>query len=86
MQELPRDKLNCHRQPIFEKVEFWYCNIVTCVKDLISNPLFDGDKCYKPTKVYWDFEGLVQLVNEAWTGDWMWDVQVSTTPKLTRPA
>jgi hypothetical protein len=65
VRELPRDKLDRRGQPIIEKVEFWYRDIVTCVKDLIGNPLFDGDMCYKPTKVYRDFEGLVRLVDEA---------------------
>jgi hypothetical protein len=78
VRELHGDKLDRHGQPVVEEVEFWYRDILSCVKDLLGNPLFNGDICYEPTKVYRDLEGLIRLVDEAWTGDWMWDIQVST--------
>jgi hypothetical protein len=76
VRELRGDKLDRNKNPVVEVVEFWYRDINKCVEDLIGNPAFDGDVCYEPTKVYRDLQGLVRTLNEAWTGDWMWDVQV----------
>lgn len=63
-------------KPIVEKLELWMCDPVECVRELIGNPVFDGDIAYAPERVYADAEGKIRVIDEMWTADWWYDTQV----------
>jgi hypothetical protein len=60
-----------------EELELWMDDPVTCVRELIGNPAFDGSIAYAPEKVYADQEGQTHHYDEMWTADWWWKTQVS---------
>lgn len=60
-----------------EELELWLRDPVTCVRELIGNPAFDGTLAYAPEKVYLDCNGQTRRYDEMWTGDWWWKTQVS---------
>ncbi|KAI6006884.1 hypothetical protein EDD15DRAFT_2383857 [Pisolithus albus] len=61
-----------------KEMELWVCNPVTCIRELIGNPAFNGNIAYAPEKVYTDCHGTTRWYDEMWTGDWWWETQVST--------
>lgn len=48
-----------------------------CIRELIGNPAFRNKMQYAPEKVYEDLDGKVRILDEMWTGDWWWNLQVS---------
>jgi Plavaka transposase len=63
--------------PLQDDFELWSRDPVECIKQLISNPSFDGHISYVPERVYRDNAGGSRIYDEMWTSDWWWDVQVS---------
>ena len=61
-----------------ETFEVWYRDPVECVRELLGNPTFKEQLAYAPTKLYRDAKGTERHVDEMWTGDWWWKMQVST--------
>ncbi|KAI6160446.1 hypothetical protein EDD17DRAFT_1778355 [Pisolithus thermaeus] len=57
------------------KVELWVHDPVTCIRELMGNPAFDGEIVYTPEKVYTDQHGTTQQYDEMWMGDWWWETQ-----------
>ena len=64
-------------QPLTEKVELWSRDPVECVKELIGNPAFRDMMAYAPERVYLDDRGKERVIDEMWTADWWWQMQVS---------
>ncbi|KAI6033758.1 hypothetical protein PISMIDRAFT_115458 [Pisolithus microcarpus 441] len=58
-----------------EEVELWVCDPVTCIRELMGNPAFDGEITYAPVKVYTYQHGATQQYDEMWMGDWWWETQ-----------
>ena len=50
---------------------------VECIRELMGNPAFKDKIRYAPEKVFEDAEGRNRIFDEAWTGTWWWDMQVS---------
>lgn len=73
------DLKDVNGRPLTEKLELWYRDPVDCVKELMGNPVFKDHLAYAPTRVYQDRRGQVRQIDEMWTGNWWWDIQVSRT-------
>ncbi|KAG8921123.1 hypothetical protein FRC01_000398, partial [Tulasnella sp. 417] len=61
-------------KPLTEDLEIWRRDAVELVKELIGNPAFSDHLRYEPVKVCNQKTGK-RVFNEAWTGDWWWNVQ-----------
>ena len=61
-----------------ETIQLWKWDPVECVKELIGNPAFWEKLRYSPQRAYEDKEGKSHIFDEMWTGDWWWNLQVST--------
>lgn len=61
-----------------EILHLWKRNPVECIRELIGNPAFRDHMQYVPEKVYEDEDGNVRIFDEMWTGEWWWNLQVST--------
>lgn len=59
-----------------EHVELWRRDPVDCIRELMSNPAFDGHVSYVPEQVYQDPQGHNRVYDEMWTGDHWWNLQV----------
>jgi hypothetical protein len=64
-------------EPLKEELELWRRDPVECVKELLGNPAFRKVMRFAPERIFKDRERNVRLYNEAWTGDFWWEVQVS---------
>lgn len=60
-----------------EQLEIWYRDPIECIKELIGNPIFKKRLAYAPVRHYRDRQGKERQVDEMWTGDWWWTMQVS---------
>ena len=63
-----------------EEVELWRRNPVNCIRELIGNPVFKKHLKYAPEMLSLDEDGMKRMYDEMWTGEWWWDLQVSTDP------
>lgn len=61
-----------------EEVELWLRNPVDCVRDLLGRVTLRDSLVYKPTRVYTGEDRQRRVYEEMWTGDWWWDIQVSS--------
>ena len=61
-----------------EELELWRRNPLECIQELIGNPSFKNKMVYEPAKFFTDRACTNRLIDEAWTADWWWKVQVST--------
>jgi hypothetical protein len=68
--------LDSQGMPEVEHLELWKRNPVECVREILGNPAFEDALRYEPEKVFTDATCSEQIYNEAWTGEWWWDVQV----------
>ena len=61
-----------------ETLDVWCQDSVECVQELIGNPEFQDSMHYSPKKLFTSNEKLDEdcIINEMWTGDWWWDLQV----------
>jgi hypothetical protein len=80
--EITRDEPDLEADPsgetmCKERLEFWYCDPVECVRELIGKPTFDGYLKYAPERHFADAAGEVEVINEMWTARWWWKIQVS---------
>ena len=60
-----------------ETLEVWYRDPVKCVQELLGNPMFKNQLAYAPHRLYRDAAGQIRHMDEMWTADWWWDIQVS---------
>ena len=59
-----------------EEMELWRRDPVAIVQELIGNPAFRDCIAYSPERVYEDEERLERVIDEMWTADWWWALQV----------
>jgi hypothetical protein len=71
------DILDDNGKPMTEHLELWYRDPVEVVRELMGNPIFKEVMRYAPERVYCDSVGAERVVNEMWTAEWWWEVQVS---------
>lgn len=64
-------------KPLTENLELWYRDPVECIQELLGNPMFKKNLAYAPARIYRDPEGKVRQIDEMWTGNWWWEIQVS---------
>ena len=64
-------------KPISEDLDLWRRDPVECIQELIGNPMFRDALAYGPERVYSDEEMVKRIVDEMWTADWWWDLQVN---------
>lgn len=74
---LTGDLLDEHGAVLTDQFELWFRNPLCIIKELISNPAFNGFVSYTPERVYDDDTGETRVYDEMWTADWWWDMQVS---------
>lgn len=63
-------------RPMEETLELWYRDPVECIRELIGNPMFQEVMRYAPERVFRDRQGRVRQIDEMWTADWWWKIQV----------
>ena len=61
---------------VTEVLDLWRRNPVDCVRELIGNPTFREVMGYAPERQFVDEELLERVLNEMWTADWWWKIQV----------
>lgn len=82
--ELTGDLPDLDGNVLKETVELWYRNPLDCIQELLSNPAFREVMKYAPERHYVDAEGKTRVINEMWTADWWWELQVCpSSPGLT---
>ncbi|KAJ7082673.1 hypothetical protein B0H15DRAFT_785594 [Mycena belliarum] len=59
-----------------EHNELWWRDPVECVRELLGNPTFRDAMRYAPEKLYSDQSESVEILNEMWTANWWWEIQV----------
>jgi hypothetical protein len=77
--ELKGDELDASGKPKKEVVELWCRDPVECVRELVGNPAFRAKQHYAPYRIFKRFEDgkySNREVNEMWTADWWWEIQV----------
>lgn len=65
--------------PPTEDLELWFRDPVECIRELLGNPVFKDCMQYAPERLYTDESGENRVIDECWTGNWWWDVQVSSS-------
>ena len=60
-----------------EELELWFRDPIECVRELIGNPAFNTGMKFAPERLYTSKDGSDHVINEMWTADWWWDMQVS---------
>lgn len=71
------DVLDAQGNPVVVELQLWKRNPLLCIKELISNPLFQDNLRYAPEELFEDICGNKRMVNEMWTAEWWHDLQVS---------
>jgi hypothetical protein len=73
------NKLTNEWQYKTEDLELWMQDPVECIHKLMGNPEFNHMVSYAPERVFSDAEGKTRQFDKMWTGDWLWEMQVSTS-------
>lgn len=71
------DLLDANGQPMSETFEIWYRDPIECIQELIGNPAFAEHLAYAPHRVYRDEYGQERHIDDMWTADWWWEIQVN---------
>lgn len=58
------------------RFEFYYCEIIPCIRSLFGDPELAHDLVFAPGRHYADAAQTCQIFNEMHTGNWWWSVQV----------
>ena len=59
-----------------ECLEFYYRDIIQCIRALFGNPEFANDLVFAPERHYTDSNQKCRVYSEMHTGEWWWSVQV----------
>jgi hypothetical protein len=59
-----------------EHLEFYYRDIIGCIRSLYGDPQYAQDLLFSPERHYTTSERTSRIYNEMHTGDWWWSVQV----------
>jgi hypothetical protein len=60
-----------------QAAELWLRNPIACIRELLGNPQFVRNMAYAPEKLYLDQAKTDRILEEMYTGDWWWGMQVS---------
>jgi len=60
----PLDENNVAMEGEIKELEFWMCDQVACIRELMGNLAFDGSMAYATEKVYTDAEGQTRRYNK----------------------
>ena len=66
-----------------ETLEFYYRDVVECIRSLYGDPQFVQDLIFAPEQHYTNPECTCRIYNEMHTGDWWWTVQVCNYNSMT---
>lgn len=59
-----------------EHLEFYYRDVIECIRSLYGDPRFMDQLAFSPERHYTSHERTCRIYNEMYTGDWWWSVQV----------
>jgi hypothetical protein len=59
-----------------ETLEFYYRDVLECIRSLYGDPEFAQHLVFAPERHYTSDERTSRIYNEMYTGDWWWSVQV----------
>jgi hypothetical protein len=65
-------------KPLTEVIEIWVRNILDVIRELLGNVAYGKKLVFVPRRVYLDPDGTQRKIDEMWTADWWWEIQVST--------
>jgi Plavaka transposase len=72
-----RPPFKCETLTIYgQEYSLHYRDIVPCIRGLIGNPEFADHLVFAPKHHYIDAERKIRVIDEMYTGDWWWFVQV----------
>jgi hypothetical protein len=77
--ELEGNRLDKKGKPMVEKLELWRRDPVAVIRELLGNPLFAEHFMAAPEKVFSDANMEEPMIDETWTADWWWKLQVCET-------
>ena len=77
------DLLGDDGQPLIEELELWWREPVECVKELVGNPAFKKFMSFVPEQVFSDKDGKERVLDEMWTADWWWNIQVRSSSEIS---
>jgi hypothetical protein len=60
-----------------EEVEIWVRDIIEVIRELIGNTLYGQKLVFVPRRVYLNGDQSQRQIDEMWTADWWWRIQVS---------
>ncbi|KIO21131.1 hypothetical protein M407DRAFT_29239 [Tulasnella calospora MUT 4182] len=61
-----------------EEVDLWLRDPIECIEDLLGKVTLRDCLVYQPTRMYTGEDRQKRVYSEMWTGDWWWNVQLST--------
>jgi hypothetical protein len=59
-----------------ENLQFYCRDILQCIRTLYGDPEFVQDMTFAPERHYTDDTRACRIINEMYTGDWWWTLQV----------
>lgn len=59
-----------------ERVEFYYRDVLECIRSLFGDPQYAEDLVFAPERHYTTHERKSRLYHEMYTCDWWWTIQV----------
>ena len=59
-----------------ERLQFFFRDTIQCIRSIYGNPSFMQDLVFAPEQHYADNTRTSRVINEMYTGDWWWNVQV----------
>lgn len=59
-----------------EWVQFYYRDIVQCIRAIYGDPEFAADLVFAPERHYVDSERTQRVYSDMHTGNWWWSIQV----------
>ncbi|CAE6472817.1 unnamed protein product [Rhizoctonia solani] len=71
------DKIGPDNEPIVEKAELWYRDILGVIRELLGNHIYGMDLVFAPRQEFEDTEKTQRVYDEMWTGDWWLRLQTS---------
>ena len=65
-----------------EELDLWCRNPLECIQELIGNPLFKDKMVFEPAQCFTNEACSNCVIDEIWTANWWWKIQVSTRLRL----
>lgn len=78
--ETTGDELDHNGNKQTEHLELWRRNPVEVIAELFDNPAFKEHMRYAPEQAYTNDTASTRIVDNMWTGEWWWNLQVVVAP------